>query len=211
MLFYQKKQKNAGSVAIEYIPTMTKRAPNYSTYSLDSDNRLRIAVKVDLFSADASVACSVADGKATISGSTFTTFSLDLPFAFDADASELRVYPSPMPVAVALLSVSNEDGKKAASESSRTLKMTRIADAKSDGLLQLLTKENLIDDKNAGCADFLSESSYRGLYEMIRSNPVKAVISPVPSGSAPSEPGRNEPCFCGSGRKFKVCHQKIKN
>ncbi|MDP9274005.1 MAG: SEC-C metal-binding domain-containing protein, partial [Chloroflexota bacterium] len=29
------------------------------------------------------------------------------------------------------------------------------------------------------------------------------------SGSAPSKlPGRNEPCWCGSGKKFKKCHGK---
>ncbi|TME34542.1 MAG: hypothetical protein E6I66_01455 [Chloroflexi bacterium] len=29
------------------------------------------------------------------------------------------------------------------------------------------------------------------------------------SGTAPSKlPGRNEPCWCGSGKKFKKCHGK---
>jgi len=25
-------------------------------------------------------------------------------------------------------------------------------------------------------------------------------------GASPEKPGRNEPCWCGSGRKYKKCH-----
>jgi preprotein translocase subunit SecA len=39
--------------------------------------------------------------------------------------------------------------------------------------------------------------------------PVSGAISPTgsPLGAGPpAKVGRNEPCWCGSGRKFKVCH-----
>jgi len=35
------------------------------------------------------------------------------------------------------------------------------------------------------------------------------VPSPVPAGEpvqVDKVPGRNEPCYCGSGKKFKLCH-----
>ncbi len=34
---------------------------------------------------------------------------------------------------------------------------------------------------------------------------VDKAVSPSPVQSAP-RPGRNELCYCGSGRKFKKCH-----
>jgi preprotein translocase subunit SecA len=42
-----------------------------------------------------------------------------------------------------------------------------------------------------------------------RSNGPAGPISPTGTriiGGAPAKVGRNEPCWCGSGRKFKVCH-----
>ena len=33
------------------------------------------------------------------------------------------------------------------------------------------------------------------------------VTAPAPAPSSPQKkPGRNEPCFCGSGKKYKKCH-----
>ena len=28
----------------------------------------------------------------------------------------------------------------------------------------------------------------------------------IPPGAAKKKPGRNEPCWCGSGKKYKKCH-----
>ncbi len=59
-------------------------------------------------------------------------------------------------------------------------------------------------------SDWMSEASYRALYEMIAEKPVSAVVKPAASAVkvAPKIPKRNGPCFCGSGRKFKSCHMK---
>ena len=38
------------------------------------------------------------------------------------------------------------------------------------------------------------------------SNPVIVKASPQPQSAQP-EVGRNEPCPCGSGKKYKKCHQ----
>jgi hypothetical protein len=36
---------------------------------------------------------------------------------------------------------------------------------------------------------------------------VQGAIGPAPVAAvSPAEPGRNEPCPCGSGKKFKKCH-----
>ncbi len=58
--------------------------------------------------------------------------------------------------------------------------------------------------------DWLKEASYRALYQVIADKPVSTVVKPVvaPVKTAPKVPKRNDPCFCGSGRKFKSCHMK---
>ncbi|TMB41102.1 MAG: hypothetical protein E6J53_10805, partial [Chloroflexi bacterium] len=30
--------------------------------------------------------------------------------------------------------------------------------------------------------------------------------APVPAGASNAKIGRNDPCWCGSGKKFKRCH-----
>jgi uncharacterized protein YecA (UPF0149 family) len=34
----------------------------------------------------------------------------------------------------------------------------------------------------------------------------KPAPAPVTTHRAEKTPGRNEPCFCGSGKKYKMCH-----
>ena len=49
---------------------------------------------------------------------------------------------------------------------------------------------------------------FRRLASEIREQRMHSTRQPVPSMAGSKSPGRNDPCYCGSGRKFKHCHGK---
>ncbi|MCF8570454.1 SEC-C domain-containing protein [Gordonia sp. HY002] len=83
----------------------------------------------------------------------------------------------------------------------------------ADSLLQDAVRR---DDSMVAVRPLALLTAVRGDYEMARSfladlpdpqqDPLFMMLTWATAESGP-EPGRNEPCWCGSGRKYKVCHR----
>jgi uncharacterized protein YchJ len=52
-------------------------------------------------------------------------------------------------------------------------------------------------------AEHQSAESAREASVLLRQQAIDARTQPV---SVPARPGRNDPCWCGSGKKYKKCH-----
>ena len=60
-----------------------------------------------------------------------------------------------------------------------------------------------VAEADAGSPEWV-EAALGGHTEPIRAASVRTAIAD--DAGAPDKPGRNDPCHCGSGRKYKACH-----
>ncbi len=60
-----------------------------------------------------------------------------------------------------------------------------------------------IDEAEVGSPEWV-EAALGGHLGSIRAASVRTALAD--DAGAPDKPGRNEPCHCGSGKKFKACH-----
>ena len=80
-----------------------------------------------------------------------------------------------------------------------------------EGLLALGKEQVLsslaIDPHHRLVEDVAEEMSWWGCFQETERAAGKAVLTPVPAamGSKPPKTGRNDPCPCGSGKKYKKC------
>ena len=151
------------------------------------------------------------NGSVCVSSPAFAEVAVgDLPFSFRGSEARAKVYDSCI---VVVLPVCEAAGNEAAvpvpvaacagpvqETVSADNCLREAAETSSGGPTAAATGEE----------DWLKEASYRALYQMIADKPVSTVVRPVVAAvkTAPKIPKRNDPCYCGSGRKFKSCHAK---
>jgi hypothetical protein len=148
------------------------------------------------------------NGAVRVSSPAFAEVAVDdLPFVVRRGEARAKVYDSCivvlLPIGDATLNGPDE--------------VTSVPVASCSGPVEeVVSAENCLLEAEVSAAaggaseDWLKEASYRALYQMIADKPVSTVVRPIvaPVKSAPKVPKRNDPCFCGSGRKFKNCHMK---
>ncbi len=222
MLFYQRRQKGAVAVTLEYVaapqqPVAKKEAavaPPHSVHfrtGSDGASIRDLVVRVEIAGVDASsVRITVKEsGFVRIGGASFAEVVVaDLPFTFKGSEARAKVYEKGIVVTLPICDVA----------ASQTEGVSVPVAACSGPVQEVVLAENCIREAEPARAasgasqgsDWLSEASYRALYQMIAEKPVAAVVKPAVSAVkvAPKVPKRNDPCFCGSGRKFKSCHMK---
>lgn len=79
----------------------------------------------------------------------------------------------------------------------------RIAGSAAVFLVPAPRVDNKVNGADPGSPEWV-EAALEGHREPIRAATVRTAVSD--SAGAPPTPGRNDPCHCGSGKKYKFCH-----
>jgi hypothetical protein len=54
-----------------------------------------------------------------------------------------------------------------------------------------------------------TEGIWEGYFDLFKTTDKKAILEELKMILSIRKPGRNSPCYCNSGKKYKVCHEKL--